>query len=510
MQLNSASVNYVCRLDAAPTWAYTGTMQISTSQCVREAEQRLFAGGSVSSLELMNVVIERLWQQVGREPLLRGFSPERVVVYAGTGNNAGDAVGLAARWGCPVTLRCAGPLSPDTQAQLTGLEERAMPEPGGNLLIIDGLLGSGAVGELRPAYAELVREMNALRAASPCSLTLSIDIPTGLDSLTGEYGADVVRADMTMVIGCVKPGMLADGAEDAVGRICCIPLPEVGDLPPADFARVADRAELGILVPGRAYSCFKNRAGRVAIVAGSVGMTGAAQMCAEAALAAGAGLVVLYCLPAVYPILAGRVAPEVMVRPVGSYADIHEPEAQALVIGPGMGEVQPVAAEALRRLASEFAGTVVLDADGLNTAAACNWEPQSHWVLTPHPGEMRRLDASPASTRRETVARYLERHDCTLLYKGSRTIIANRQQVLYNVTGGPYMANGGQGDVLAGVVGALAAQRLAPHRAAAVAAYACGLAAELAWSGSGFPLSIRATDVIAMLPLALNGGGCQL
>lgn len=509
MQHNSASVNYVCRLDAAPMWAYTGTMQISTSQSVREAEQRLFAGGSVSSLELMNTVIDRLWQQVEREPLLRCFSPERVVVYAGTGNNAGDAVGLAARWGCPVTLRCAGSLSPDTQAQLTGLEEYAQPEPGKNLLIIDGLLGSGAVGELRPAYAGLVRELNALRAASPCSLTLAIDIPTGLNAATGEHGADVVRADMTMVIGCVKPGMLADGAEDAVGRLFCIPLPEVGELPPADSARVADRDELGILVSARAYSCFKNRAGRVAIIAGSVGMVGAAQMCAEAALSAGAGLVVLYCLPAVYPILAGRVAPEVMVRPVGSYADIHEPEAQALVIGPGLGEVQPVAAETLRRLATEFSGTVVLDADGLNTAAAYHWEPQSHWVLTPHPGEMRRLAACSGASRRETVARYLERHDCTLLYKGARTIIANRQLVLYNVTGGPYMANGGQGDVLAGVIGALAAQGLEPHRAAAVAAHACGLAAESAWAGFGYPLAVRATDVIALIPLALSGGVYQ-
>lgn len=475
-------------------------MKICSSRSVREAEQALFAAGEMSSLELMNAVVERLWQACGDLPVMSGFRPAQVVVYAGGGNNAGDAIGLAARWGCPVVLRCAGGLSADAQAQLSGRELRGEARPMPRTLIIDGLLGSGAVGELRPAYAELVRELNALRAASPRSMTLAIDIPTGLDAATGQHGADVVLADVTAAIGSVKPGLLADGAEDAAGRLLCIPLPEVGEIPPADEARVADAEELSPLLPRRAYSCFKNRAGRVAIVAGSVGMAGAAQMCAEAAVAAGAGLVVLYCLPPVYPILAARVAPEVMVRPVGSYADIHEPDAHALVIGPGLGEVQPVAAESLRRLAAAFAGTVVLDADGLNTAAANGWQPQSNWVLTPHPGEMRRLDTRPAAPRREVVARYLAEHDCTLLLKGARTIIADRSQVMYNSTGGPYMANGGQGDVLAGTIGALAAQGLPTFRAAAAGAYACGLAAEQARAESSFPPAIRASQVVAKLP----------
>ena len=111
---------------------------------------------------------------------------------------------------CPVVLRCAGALSADSQAQLCGREQQTTPQPLEHTLIIDGLLGSGAVGELRPAYAALVRELNALRAASPRSLTLAIDIPTGLDAATGTRGADVVLADVTAAIGCVKPGMLAD------------------------------------------------------------------------------------------------------------------------------------------------------------------------------------------------------------------------------------------------------------------------------------------------------------
>ena len=480
-------------------------MKICTAQSVREAEHRLFAKGEISSLALMNTVIDRLWDTCRNLSLLSHLRPSRVVVYAGTGNNAGDAIGLASRWGCPVTLRCAGTLSDDARMQLSGNEVQELPQPQENLLIIDGLLGSGAVGPLRPAYAALVRELNALRAASPGSFTLAIDIPTGLDSSTGECGVDAVLADATAVIGGVKPGMLADSAEDAVGRLICIPLPEVGEIPVADSARVSDAAELAPGLPRRAYSCFKNRAGRVAVVAGSVGMVGAAQMCAEAALAAGAGLVVLYCLPPVYPVLAARVAAEIMVRPVGSYADIHEPDAQALVIGPGLGEVQPVAAESLRQLAQTFNGIVVLDADGLNTAAACGWQPQSNWILTPHPGEMRRLFPADRAqnTRRETVRDYLEQHPCTLLLKRARTIIADAATCCYNSTGGPYMANGGQGDVLAGTIGALAAQGLPPLRAAALGAYACGLAAEHTWATSGYPPAIRATEVIHALPRIL-------
>lgn len=480
-------------------------MKIGTAQSVRQAEQALFARGEIASLQLMNAVVERLWQQCAATPALNCLKPSRVVVYAGTGNNAGDAIGLAARWQCPVTLRCVGSLSEDSRQQLSGREEYGTATPQEGILIIDGLLGSGAVGALRPACAALVREMNALRAASPGSLLLSIDIPTGLNADTGERGEDVVQADVTATIGCVKPGMLVDGAEDAVGRLLCIPLPEVGDIPAAAPARVLDAAELAPMrLPRRAYSCYKNRAGRVAIIAGSVGMAGAAQMCAEAALAAGAGLVVLYCLPPVYPVLAMRVAPEIMVRPVGSYADIHEADAQALVIGPGLGEVQPVAAETLRRLATDFAGPVVLDADGLNTAAANGWPIQSHWILTPHPGEMRRLyPASAGMSRREIVAQYLAQQDCTLLLKGARTIIASREQMFYNSTGGPYMANGGQGDVLAGVIGALVAQGTSPFCAAALAAHACGLAAERAWAIAGYPLAIRATQVTEQLPYLL-------
>ncbi len=491
-------------------------MLLANSAAIRTAEQAVFASGEYSSAGLMAAVVRRLRAELDSHfcaaPPTRDclHHPARVVVYAGRGNNAGDALGLAATFACPVILRGVkhpDELSADAQEQAALVGQLdiapAAPEPAAHTLIIDGLLGSGSTGPLRPQVAALVQELNALRAACPRSLTLAIDIPTGL---LAEGGGEVVQADITCPIGCVKPPMLADGAEEHVGQLLPIPLPEVA-ISPCCGDELADAALLRTLLPRRPYSCFKNRAGRVAIVAGSRGMLGAAQMSAEAALTAGAGLVVLYTRPDAYELLAARVAPEVMVRPANSFADIAEDGAQALLLGPGLGELNAAEAASLYTLASTFPGTVVLDADALNTAAAHRWELSGHanWILTPHPGEMRRLAPALATLpRREQAARYAEGFDGVLLLKGARSLCVQGGRALYNGTGGPFMANGGQGDVLAGTVAALAAQGLAPRHATAIAAHACGHAAALAWQQRGYTRAVRATQVIDNLPLILT------
>lgn len=481
-------------------------MIIAPCETVRAAEKAAFAARETTPEALTLAVVQRLASALGDYTPWRGTA----LVYAGKGGNAMDAVGLAARMAGRVLLRAVAGAD---IAKLRAMAERVgggelvvaehAPEPEEGMLLIDGLLGSGAHGELRPEYAALVHEMNALRDASEGGLLVAVDIPTGLNADTGAAGASVVRADITCPIGCVKPGLLADGAEDAVGRLLPVELPGI-PLTPSTTDRVLTAEEPLVQLPRRANSCFKNRAGRVAIIAGSVGMLGAAQLCAEAALAAGAGLVVLYCRKETYPLLAVRVAPEVMVRPVSSYAEIEEPNAQALVIGPGLGKLSDEEAAALHDLAHAFRGTVVLDADGLNLAVEHHWSFAPNMILTPHPGEMRRLDPRPPLPRRETAARFLAEHDVTLLLKGARTLIAHRREYVYNSTGGPFMANGGQGDVLSGVIGAFAAQGLSPFHAAAAGAYRCGLAAERARLARGrelgvLPHAVTAAQVIAHL-----------
>lgn len=477
-------------------------MMIAPCATVRAAEQRAFAAGETTPEALTAAVVQRLVTALREHVAPFGTA----VVYAGKGGNARDAVGLAAAVAQRVILRTVPAADTDALCALAQpfgnaaveIAEQA-PETDEPLLLIDGLLGSGASGALRPEYAAMAEEMNLLRARREHSLLVAIDIPSGLNGDTGEADAHAVRADVTCPIGCVKPGLLADGAEDCVGRLLPVVLPGIA-LTPSTEDRVLSAEEPVVHLPRRAASCFKNRAGRVAVVAGSVGMLGAAQLCAEAALRAGAGLVVLYCHRDTYPLLAARIAPEVMVQPVASYADIAEPNAQALVIGPGLGKLSETEAAALHQLAHSFAGTVVLDADGLNLAAAQGWQFSPNMILTPHPGEMRRLDPRTPVSRRETVRRFLAEHDVTLLLKGARSLIADRRAAWYNGTGGPYMANGGQGDVLAGVIGALAAQGCPPLQAAAMGAYRCGLAAERVYlrklrRRAVFPCVVRAGEL---------------
>lgn len=488
-------------------------MNILPCHTMRRAEEDLFASGAMSSEALMQAAVEAAAQLLRRDAdfylAARRFA--QVVVYAGKGKNAGDAIGIARRLGFErVILRCAVPpqqMAQETRRMLAELPQESLSIAdhtpclsAGGALLIDGLLGSGARGPLRPEYAALVQEMNTLRRTNPCCATLAVDIPTGLNADTGLPHTPTVQADATLAIGCVKPGMLADGAEDYVGRLLCVPLPQVAL--PESRARVLDDTTLAYL-PRRAYSCFKNRAGRVRIIAGSPGYIGAAQMCAEAALYAGAGLVELYCHHEVYPALSTRLAPEVMVRPVQHYGKVPAEGANALLIGPGLGSaarLAPADTAALRLLVEQPPCPLVLDADGLNLAAAQAWRISRRCILTPHPGEMRRLYPAAAELPRATcAARYVAEHPCTLLLKGARSIITDGAATYYNSTGGPHMAGGGQGDVLAGAIAAFAAQGLTPLQAAALGAYACGRAADWARAAGGYPQNVCASSLFRWL-----------
>lgn len=479
-------------------------MKICTCREMRQAEQAVFDSGIISSDGLMDAAIAAAAATLRKDPLFADIAEKTptAVVYAGKGKNAGDAIGIVRELGfSSIIIRAVAPvhdMAPETRRQLSLIPEgvahvaHTAPElPPGGALLIDGLLGSGAHGPLRPELATLAEEMNTLRRQSPLALTLAVDIPTGLNADSGERSPSTVQADATLAIGCVKPGMLAEGAEDYTGRLLCVPLPAV-QLPESAAEALDEHTRHWL--PRRAYSYFKNRAGRVRIIAGSPGYTGAAELCAEAALAAGAGLVELCCLPETYAILASRLAAEVMVRPVSSYAEVTAEGADALLIGPGLGSPSEANRAALQALVENATCPLVLDADGLNLAAAHAWRIPATAILTPHPGEMRRLyPAAAYLSRIECATRFVQERPCTLLLKGARSIITDGTVTCHNTTGGPFMANGGQGDTLAGVIAGFAAQGLPAVHAAALAAYECGLAATRAWAAAGFPVAVRAS-----------------
>ena len=485
-------------------------MLILSAQKMREIEQKVVSKKVVTRHELIIEAIGNAYDALMHDPeFSRFFNKElTIVVYAGKGLNAADAIGLAGTFRCrQVVVRFAtafDEVSRPVKTQFKIIDRNqlfvpsSLPKPAPfPCLIIDGLLGSGAHGTLADDYAELVREMNALRASHPCNRTIAVDIPTGLDPDSGKPGPDTVRADATLAIGCVKSGLVIDGAEDFVGRLLCVALPSL-PLPPSRIHAIGN--DFLSRLPERPQSFYKNRAGRVQIIAGSPGYIGAAQMCGEAALNAGAGLVELYCLRDIYPLLAVRVAAEVMVHAVDSYDEVPVERANALLVGPGLGKPDAPQIHALQKLIQKASCPVVMDADALNLAAAGKLTIPHGAVITPHPGEMLRLFPQSSSlSRSETARQFVKKNDCILLLKGARSIVATRHSLCFNTSGGPYMASGGHGDVLSGVIAALLAQGMPPQDAAATGAYLCGLAATHAYATQGFPRSVRATSLYPFL-----------
>lgn len=460
-------------------------MLVSCEQ-MSEAERRLFATG---------VSPEPYMDEAGRlcaAAILRFFPiPGLASVFCGKGNNAGDAL-VVARWlrraGWKVTLHLCqdgGGLSPLAAKKLSEFlaEPEAVPDfpstAAGNI-IVDGLLGIGAKGDLRGEVRSMAAQLNTLRKDTFASC-VSIDIPSGLDADTGVPGEGAVIADFTLSITAPKTGFAADEAINHVGRLVEIPLGipvEGGDASRRFLFPSTLRPRLG----RRDYDTHKGSAGRVAIVAGSRGMTGAAVLCALGASRGGAGLVTVFVSESLYPLVAAQCPPEVMVKPYHHPDEVSALPADVIAVGPGLGKE---ITEGILHLLVSDTRPVVIDADALN--ALSRHRPllsslSSNRLLTPHPGEMARLVEFGEESGRCTLARRVaDNLGLTVLYKGARTVIASPEKpVELNTTGHPGMASGGMGDVLTGLCAALIGQGVEIHDAACVGSWMLGRAAELA------------------------------
>jgi len=473
---------------------------------MQELERRTFEGG---------VSPEALMEQAGLciARAIRQFFPEpgTCVIYAGRGHNGGDAL-VAARHlaadGWMVQRRHVferKQLSELTFKKLleaeacTTIAARAdyiaTKSP---IIFLDGLLGIGASGALREPIRRFTREINQMRQLLRAR-TISIDIPTGLDTDTGDAYPDCVVADYTLTVGYAKTGLLEDVAVNYVGRLSVLPLVEFAEqnFSAQNDARIALAGNLAPLLPRRKFDTHKTECGRVAIVAGSPGMTGAALMSAKAAVRAGAGLVTLFATRDIYPVLAAAAMPEIMVKPVDSYREVLDAPRDVTAIGPGLGMRYR---EDVLHLIETCPEPMVIDADALNILSEKMDLLQTcagRRLLTPHPGEMARLFKRRNLTRSETVSAFTREFPGTLLLKGARTVIGEKGVPhCYNSTGSPGMATGGMGDILTGTCAALIAQGLAPYDAARTGAWLCGLAAELAMrDGKQSEESLSATDL---------------
>ena len=434
-----------------------------------------------------------------------------VLVAAGPGNNGGDGWVVARalhRLDVPVWVTSTGPGSElrERMARLgraDGVREVAPDGPWPTVgLAVDALLGTGATGAPRPAVATLLDRIVDLEIP-----IVAIDGPTGLDLLTGIVHG-TTRADVSVTFGGLRRGHLL--ARDEVGHLVVV---DIGH-PPPDPAWpivVTDLQAAEWLRRLRARD-HKGDRGRVVIVGGAPGMTGAIRMAARAAFAAGAGLVHAVAPPETVAALM-QAEPDVQTlahpfeQPPSSELLQLIAKADAVIIGPGLGR------DSGRRSfvagLMEAARAAVLDADGLvafsgSVAELAALGGSRPLVLTPHPGEFRTLFPSLASVREmdpwAAAKSAAEMTGATMLLKGVPSVIASRSGALLTiVAGNPGLATGGSGDVLSGLVGTGLAQGLEPGVAAALGAQALGRGADLA-ARRYTARSLRPMDVVAALP----------
>src|SRR5438552_42492 len=479
---------------------------------MRAAEESAVARG---------VTIETLMDQAGAGVAcaVRQFFPKpaRCIVFAGKGHNGGDALVAAEQlqrigWKIDVRLPFAEEnCSELTQKKLKTLRDAATKsadtiERGTHLIILDGLLGTGAKSFLREPLRTTARDINRLRREEN-AFVFAVDLPTGLDADSGEHDPeDSVVADFTLTIGFAKHGLIVDSALNFVGRIQIVPFPGLWPEGGAPNELAASPYSLSPLLPRRRFSAYKNEFGRIGVVAGSKGFVGAALMTTEGALRAGAGLVEVFVPEEIYEIVASAAPVEAMVKPVRKYRDLLEEKIDIWALGPGLGKEH--ASEVLN-LIENAQEPMVVDTDGLNiladkihTLRTC----RGPRLLTPHPGEMKRLMEVGKMARSGIARNFCDQFPITLLLKGSRSIVCERgKPISYNTTGNPGMASGGMGDVLTGVCAGLAGRELLMYDAGRVGAWICGRAAEISiFQFGASEESLLASDVLAHLGNAFN------
>lgn len=482
-----------------------------TIQDMLAAEARAIAAGWTEET-LLELAGQYLGRAIGRYFPRSGMA----VGYLGKGHNAGDALValriLREEFGWDIAVRCGFPLIECAPLTSRKWRELGAPKPLDEapkshktrhpLILLDGLLGSGAKGALREPLIALAHEMNSLRLHAG-ALIAAVDLPSGIDADRGECSEAAITADVTFMIANAKRGLLTGQAAEVCGSLVLVSVEPLTSGEAADLEMIAPQTMDFGKTP-RPYDFHKGRAGKVGIVAGSMAYTGAAVLAATGALRAGAGLITLMVPENAAAIISSKCPPEIIVRGVRSFGEIDPDAFDSLVLGCGIGELPATEALALLEVIRNCQIPTVIDADALNIAAKHQSLQifRSEHVLTPHPGEFRRLAPDLADMPREDAARqFTGRTPATLLLKGARTIIAKRDLPLWiNSTGNPGMATGGQGDLLSGVIGSLLAIGNPPREAAALGAWLCGRAAEISIAdGEQSPESLTPSDVALRL-----------
>ncbi|MES2309382.1 MAG: NAD(P)H-hydrate dehydratase, partial [Verrucomicrobiota bacterium] len=372
-------------------------------------------------------------------------------------------------------------------------------------IVIDALLGIGGKSKPHGAIAQWIQWANEARW-NHSFRTVALDLPSGLNEETSEVHEAMI-ADLTITVGFPKSILVEERFSNWIGRLEVVSIFESETETLSENRELLCRKNLKSLLPRRLPHSYKGSYGKALIMAGSLGMTGAAALSSNACLRTGAGLTYLSTFTDCIPLLAGVVPPEIMVRDLfsGELFDLFQ-TANAIAIGPGMGQTQE-ALSALSYLFDHAHKPVVIDASAL-TLLSTHPElermiPEGS-VLTPHAGEMARLLKTDLIDREAQVMAYARDRKVVVVLKGTRTLVVSPEgKIHYNSTGNPGLAKGGSGDVLTGIIVGLMAQGLSSWDAARLGVWLHGQAADEALMHVGAEEFLVASDVIDFLAEAI-------
>ncbi|MBQ2996946.1 MAG: NAD(P)H-hydrate dehydratase [Oscillibacter sp.] len=508
-------------------------MKLAAAKEMKELDRRAIEDLGIPSIDLM----ERAARGVAEAALSllpEGKGKYRAAVFCGSGNNGGDGIAAARMLflkGLTVRIFLVGSyekLTPDAMEETRCLSECGLvledfdPDDPGQVtyakschVLIDAIFGVGLSREIHPdtRFAAAIRLMNDCPGK-----VVAADISSGVDADTGRILGCAAKCDKTVTFTIKKLGQVVGVGAEYSGEVIChdIGIPErlVAEL--GCPAQTVEEDFLREALPGRKADGHKGTFGKVLVVGGAVGYTGAPYLTAEAAVRSGCGLVFLGVPEKIWPVEAvkctsampfpladsdGKIAYDALkgIREKLAACDV-------LALGPGLGRSSELT-KLVCTLMEETEKPVVLDADGINALEGHIDSLDSRrgrvTILTPHDGEFARIGGDLSSGDRLSAARdFAVEHGCILVLKGHRTLIAAPEgNVLVNTTGNSGLAKGGSGDVLTGIIVSLLAQGASPIRAAALGVWLHGRSGELT-SRRLTPYAMTPEDVVASLPEA--------
>ncbi|MBA7666810.1 Bifunctional NAD(P)H-hydrate repair enzyme Nnr [subsurface metagenome] len=530
-------------------------MKVVTAEEMREIDRKTIASG-IPSIELM----ENAGRAVARV-IKSHYAPlrgEKVSIFCGRGNNGGDGLVVArllakervrvkvfllakkeelkrdpktnlkrvlkeSASSADPPMRWIEIIEIDTSQKLERLKQKIKKSD----LIVDAILGTGIKGAPKGIEAKIIKFINTLKKP-----IVSVDIPSGVEGSTGRVPGEAIRADLTITFGLPKIGLVVYPGAEYVGKleVARIGFPKKFLEDERIKVNLIAKEEISTYLEPRRPDTHKGTYGHLFVIAGSIGMTGAATLTSQAAslcfgaLRSGVGLVTLGIPESLNEIMEIKLTegmtlplPETKKKTLSLKAEKEiiefSKKADALALGPGLSTDKETQ-QLVRNLIKKISLSMVIDADALNALVGHlsllhSRIPHSAFrIITPHPGEMARLISKTVKEVQENRIKiagdFAKRYKVIVVLKGARTVISDPGGNTYiNPTGNPGMASAGVGDVLTGMIGSFLAQRKEPLEAAKTGAYLHGLAGDLAAQEKGEE-SLVASDVLEKLPQAFK------